>query len=363
LPVPIDRVRRTCFAVAPPYSDVNADDSLRHGYGKQKVGRARVRVVYDSGAWVERRRSRAENLYVLSYADGRREEHSGIGQGFYEPVAEITGFYPVNAGSDTVLLGWQGTSDPKLLVGQSPAVVDRQLTRMIGTNVLEEAVSLARADARDLHRDAKAKAAEAAELKGSLETLSGLGAAQEIVQAAEAAVHSAEALEETIAKARDTTTVLKTVRARGGAIRAGLSEAAKPVGDVGRLLVALNSVERQIREGMRLAGRLKALVAFWAAAEGILVAEVKAQSAGSIVAEVETLATRLTTAYNLKEVIDSCSQEIGVLSKRLQEAQVTQSSLRGTIAAELERNPACPQCGRLGICPHCGKPTVLGEIG
>lgn len=349
----------------PTYSDTVADDNLRHGRGEAKVSQVRVRVTYDNGSWVERRRSSSDNLYVLHYADGREEEHSGIGRGFYEPVAEITGFRPVDCGADNVLLGWQGASDPKLLVGESAQVVDRQLTRMIGANVPEEAVAAVRSDLRDTQKEVKGHEATVEDLGARVEALAGVDRVQEVVEASDIAVSQAEAMEQATVLAAGAYTQLTTAQKRLGPLTATINVVDGIVADAAAVLEAATHNVRVVEEASRLCQQREATVARLVIGgpklEG---AKSAAEVAATLLLEAQDLSQMCQQAAdattNLFEIVDKQQDVNGAIGRWESEA----TDLKAAIDAELEANPACPHCGRLGQCPHCGRSTVLeGDAG
>lgn len=341
-------------------NDGPAEDLLRHGHGDTKAKCARVRVVYDDGSWVERRRSSSENLYVLHYADGREEEHSGVGQGFCAPVAEITGFFPVAAGNDTVLLGWQGTADPKLLVGQSPAVVDRQLTRMIGSNILEEAVALAHADLTAKRRDAKTYQGTVERLGAQVQALAGVVEVGAMVDYAAEVYAEAKVLEQRSGQATASARNFEHWVLAAGELEGTLEYALEPVARAAELMGAaqLLSGRAEAAAGLVLTlHELDGLVASGGRATDLAgAAAAQAVAALSGATEVEK---RLQSIKGTLTQLQAAERDEATGREQLQNATTMAEGLQARIADELKRNPSCPVCGRLGSCPHCGQTTTL----
>lgn len=343
----------------PPYSDNNDADVLRHGRGQSKAAVASVRVVYDNGAWVERRRGRGENLYILHFADGHEEEYSGIGQGFYEPVAQITGFAPVSTGSnEKTVLGWQGVNDPKLLVGESAAVIDRQLTRMIGTNTLEAAVSLAHADVTDNRKQLKTVEKQAAVITDQLVGLAGLEEASALCQQAEDLGAEAATLDGKLAAGSTIAANMGPVASKVAAMGAQLPALVAHVERVSGLLTTCVEDNNLILSASELADRLQAATAKGAVADRLLPTLdeqlVVAQQALSAAEAMDQNIARVGAVVNDLDQVGQRSLQVDTTMASETQAM---DELKKQIDDELERNPACPQCGRVGVCPHCGQRT------
>ena len=343
----------------PPYSDNNDADVLRHGRGQSKAPVASVRVVYDNGAWVERRRGKSENLYILHFADGHEEEYSGIGQGFYEPVAQITGFAPVSTGSnEKTVLGWQGVNDPKLLVGESAAVIDRQLTRMIGTNTLEAAVSLAHAEVADGRKQLKTVEKQAAAIDEQLAALEGLEAAGALCQQAEELEAEASKLDAAVTTGSSIVAAMGPVIDRAVALGAGLPAAGAHTERVLGLLTACTEHHNLLLSASELADRLQAAVAKGAAADRLLpTLDVQLAACGVALEAASTIHQSIDRVGAVVNDLEQVKQRSEQVAATLGSETTAQDELKKQIDAELERNPACPHCGRVGVCPHCGQRT------
>lgn len=343
----------------PSYSDTNADDVLRHGHGDSKAPSASVMVEYEDGSWVERRRSRDENLYVLHYADGREEEHSGIGQGFYDPVAEITGFAPVATGSkEKVLLGWQGVTDPKLLVGESAAIVDRQLTRMVGTQPLEEAVSLAHSDLSDQRKRLKAAEKQAADLEQRLEKLAGLDEAEALCSNALGLEEEAGTLQAQVETGTSIIGRLRPTSSRLGVLDVGLPPVEAAATTARHMLEDAMGVDNTLLLASTLVQAIGAREQRAARSQQLIpVAEQAATRAVALLGEAATIEQTTGLVGSVVQSLQATGTKLQTTTQQVSAATAEEEALRAQVAEELERNPACPHCGRLGQCPHCGQRT------
>ena len=138
------------------FNSDDAKDEIRHTYyDGSKAPFARVRVTMDTGVWVERYRSATKNQYTIF--DGAKEEtYSSFGQGFFDKVGEATGIKPVCLdGKTTENVNLHGFYDPPMLLTRSPAQIDTILSRLMGSDVWEDAAALIAADLRKAQAAAK----------------------------------------------------------------------------------------------------------------------------------------------------------------------------------------------------------------
>jgi len=341
--------------VGPPYNDDPELDRLRHGVGEAKAGEAVVRVTFGDGGWVERRRSKGENAYILHFPDGREERHDGPGTGFYEPVSLVTRFFPVDVGGTETLIGWQGVHDAHMLVTDTPTQLDKRITRLVGSNTIEDAVSIGEASYRKLSQEAARLRAEAEEKEAEAEGYEGIDDALDAAMAARDA-------ESKLKDAASSLTQAKTVVEGFGKARVLLTSLGASVADaMSKLSKARESVANALGfyETIRKADDL---------ANQYIAQRVLADRGGSVIdSAVSTLREASVARDALKDVSDNLNAVTRVASAYTQakELLVTEttnldaveqkvSSVKSKRKHLMDELDICPHCGRPAICPHCG---------
>jgi len=147
---------RALAAVLYNWGAFNDDDTLDEVRYETENGvkapHFKIRIDLASGSWVERYRDKSTNKYTICKAGGTPQEHTAIGRGFYSPVGEVTGIFPV------ILDGKTETNpnirlleDPRFfIIGESPQRQDAILTRLVGIDIIEQAANEAEIDRRQL---------------------------------------------------------------------------------------------------------------------------------------------------------------------------------------------------------------------
>jgi len=147
---------RALAAVLFNWGAFNTDDALDEVRYEDPNGKKasyyRVRVTFADGAWVERYRNKSTNKYIICPAGGIPQEHTSVGRGFYKPVAEVSGLFPVSLdGREETTPNVKLPEDDRFFIlGQSPHTQDAILTRLVGVDVIEQAASDTESDRRRL---------------------------------------------------------------------------------------------------------------------------------------------------------------------------------------------------------------------
>jgi len=348
-------LRWVLFNDGPPYSDNANDDTLRYGQGDSKAPFARVRVTMDNGAWVERYRSAGRNEYHLCPAGGEEELHSGPGQGFYDPVGAITGIFPVDIAGDSMLIGWQGVFDSKLLVGDSAQAVDKQLTHMIGVNVLEAAARSAEGDKRTHTSAATHHREQLGSLNGALGQFDGLDHAEVVVAGASTAIMESDHAVQAVSSCREAA----SMRSRAAVVlgQLGVVDATVRAGkDKAALLLARARSFSENREAGAHASQSLVVANGLIACGSAMVTEAKQHVEHAAVLSAqsrEAVATTEGATYS-RIVFDAAAHALATNSVSMQTSQAVLTTLRKERELLLEQLDICPKCGRAGTCPHCG---------
>jgi len=135
------------------FSEDDALDEVRYSSGGgKKAHYFRIKLSFADGSWVERYRDKSTNMYTICKAGDTPQEHMAIGRGFYPPVGEVTGIFPIKLdGKTETIPNVRLLEDPHFfLIGESPQKQDAILTQLVGIDVIERAADEAVADRRQL---------------------------------------------------------------------------------------------------------------------------------------------------------------------------------------------------------------------
>ena len=122
-------------------------------------GRPRVSIDVDKKL-VERFKSKTENLYILTHADGKEDVHKAFGQGVPEQIKKHLNISPLNINFQL---------DSPFLLGKTPSEVARHYNELVNLEIIDKAISnIASAlwkEKKALENEKKVEAAKAEELK------------------------------------------------------------------------------------------------------------------------------------------------------------------------------------------------------
>jgi len=344
----------------PPFNDDPALDALRFSGKTGKADFARARVIMDDGGWVERYRSKQRNEYTLHFPDGREERHTGPGAGFYPPVAQITGIFPVDIAGDTLLIGWQGVFDSKLLVGESPATTDKQLTHMIGVNVLETAARDAEADHRSLTAEAKSKAEEAEALKAQMQQFEDLPAAEAAVERVAEAWAKLTAGENAVAVASTAASTITSLGPHIQRLSSAIGSAIEATSRAASILTEAEAIGVAVNQATQAAEQHKVSDALERRGAEVLktVADVVA-TANAIDYQERSICGQMEVAVSAYKVLGVAAAAGAEAEHRIEQYSQQLESLQEELAARLQEADVCPHCGRGRVCQYCGRETVI----
>jgi len=162
------------------FSNDDALDEVRYGpEGTAKADYFKVKLTFADGSWVERYRSKSTNMYTICNAEGTLQEHAAIGRGFYGPVGEVTGVFPVKLdGRTETTPNIKLMDDPQFfLIGESPQKQDAILTQLVGVDIIEQAADDTESDRRQLAQKINQFNADISELAEEKEKYSGIPSA------------------------------------------------------------------------------------------------------------------------------------------------------------------------------------------
>jgi len=154
------------------FNDDDALDEVRYeSENGVKAPHFRIRVDFANGSWVERYRDKSTNKYTICKAGGTPQEHTAIGRGFYGPVGEVTGIFPVALdGKTETNPNIRLLEDPRFfIIGESPQKQDAILTQLVGIDIIEQAADGAEIDRRQLVQKINQFKDDISELSSELE--------------------------------------------------------------------------------------------------------------------------------------------------------------------------------------------------
>lgn len=126
---------------------------VRHGAKQANVA---LRV---GGTWVQRRRSKAENVYQVADGDPHQLERGGA---VPKAVADLLNVGPVN---------FAGQHDPPFWLSDTPGRVAQALNEIVSLQEIDDVTAKAQAGVRDAQAQVKAAEREQKEADGELERL------------------------------------------------------------------------------------------------------------------------------------------------------------------------------------------------
>jgi len=140
-----------------------------------------VTVVFDNGWTITRRRAEYENVYEVTEPNGKKHVFDKVGREVPELVRKVTGFRSVVLDREPYFLNILRQHDPLFLITESPVSVHRQLSRLVDTDILEEASRVAQSDARKADTEIRYLSNEIAKCRDRLKDLAWLDATEEIL--------------------------------------------------------------------------------------------------------------------------------------------------------------------------------------
>lgn len=342
------------------FSTEEADDELRHVGPQGKADNARVVLLFSDGWELERFRSGAENSYRIRRPDGTEEVYHGPGIGFFEPAGEASGIFPVDVGGDSEQVGFQGVHDPEFLVCEGGARLDNRLTRMSGSNILEDAAAAASNDANALKSKARGERAEADKLQAALLPYAEL----------DVAIADQEAVTNAVLRLRDSGLMLSNAQQAAGRLAIAQAAADHARGAREQLTVGAQQATGLLE---RAEGSLSVLASAAGASGELRAANQTLQVLGASREALEGGSLPATAAIQRLEgsaaalaAARAAVTEFTVADSALTAARAaSQAALTGSAAAEQELQAAvatldiCPHCGRPDKCPHCGQGITI----
>lgn len=147
------------FNDGPTFSTDDSKDEIRSLKSDgTKVNAVRVKVEFSDGSWLERSRYGTRNCYLIN--DGNEtHEFNNVGSGFFEKVRELLSIGPVALdGKNAEALNIRDFFESRVfLLDRSPGQVDTVLSRLMGSDTIEDAQGLVGADLRSNRAELKTK--------------------------------------------------------------------------------------------------------------------------------------------------------------------------------------------------------------
>ena len=339
------------------YSDDDTKDEIRHQSSDGKKARhARVQVTFDDGRWVERYRGPGKNAYRI-FDGATTQEYLTVGQGFFQKISDVFHIQPPKLdGKNPECANIFGYFDEPFLLSRSPAQIDTILSRLMGSDIWEDASALVAADLRKAQQAAKAAGEQIASVETALGAYAGVDKGFALLEQAEALLAAKQACSEQSVKILKLSTRHEDTAASIGQLSFKIDKLSPLMQNAA---TALEQSEK-LREQMVEAGKQVVLFVrseeiqkdVEALEEEINGLEIRISAAGRIIEQVEQQAQqtdKLTAEMNrCKQIVRSAE---GVLML-INDIGVQIETLEKSVEAErVEFEQALEDAG---VCPLCG---------
>lgn len=335
----------------------NKDDALcevrYRDPGNPAARRAKFFAVtgeFADGSRVTRYRDADSNSYVIQRPGQEAVTYQAVGSGFFAPVGEVTGIYPLCLdGKTDYRLNVKLNTDPLFLLGESGQKQDDVLTRLLGLNVISAAETLTEKDIRELTADLNAATKEEAHLGAQAERLERAPAIKQQAEDLGADLKRLDALEARASRVAEMIRLMEGwKRQHDAAVRAG-SLLDRALAHLEKRSARAHDLSTQAQTGHRCL-----VVALEAREEG--------RRARAALLLLETEIPRL------EHLVDRAASQarIAARARELLEARTGLAGQRGTLAREEAALQAQLQQAQTqyqqalkdaGVCPLCGQPT------
>lgn len=310
-----------------------------------------VTAEFADGSQVTRYRDADRNEYRLQRPGEEPVIYEAVGSGFFEPVGQVTGIYPLCLdGKNDYRLSLKLNTDPKFFVlGESGQKQDDILTRLLGMNVISSAETLTEKDIRERTSELGAAHREEAQLSETLRRLSGAPEAKDQAEQLAGLTQQIDALD---ARARRARELLQSVAAMQGQKRVYEARIAL----LSRAVTELGDLNRKAREAAVQAqsGR-SVLNKVIQARQSREQATKQSQYLGVVIPHLagrwEQARERAQVARSARETLAMRDRLIGEKAAQAGREEATRGSL---CAAETEYQRTLQEAG---VCPICGQTT------
>jgi hypothetical protein len=287
---------------------------------------------------------------VIQGPDQEPVTYQAVGAGFFEPVGQVTGIFPLCLdGKTDYRLNVKLNTDHLFLLGESGAKQDDILTRLLGLNVISAAETLTEKDLRDLAGQLDARTKEEARLSAEVRRLQ---AAPEVKALAEHLDGKMRALTQADQKRDRAVQLLGTIeqyRAERTRCSQTIQVLQAAAGDLTGRLDRARGLAQQAGDGRRLLGALAR-----AREEGLAVgARVRylQEALGRLRDLTDTALRQAQAAQAARGVFDRITQ---LKEAREQHLARIQTIHQQTKDAEAAYQQALRDAG---VCPLCGHAT------
>lgn len=304
-----------------------------------------VRISFDDGSSVIRRRTAKENEYILEHSDGSQDviQKGSVGRGYVPDVGGFTGFQPtIWPNDEKVFLNFSNdANDGRFLLSDSATAVDVKLGSVMGVDVLERAVKKADTYATSNSRAASATEKEIAAKRIELERYVGL----------EEAIAACNYADKAAAASADATAAWKRTAECADRFRRSNAELTR-IGDgpevIGGCLTAISEAAEKSE-----AARRKCLTASG------LVAKMEA-STGPTAEQVELFGQAIATATAADDADKSAFLTFGAAAEARKRYIAAAKSIEATEAEQVEvESELAEAISSIDACPVDGRPHQL----
>lgn len=200
------------------WNDDNDRDEIRFVDDNGEIADSfTVTAHFESGLGIRRYRDSSTNMYAIQEPGTRTwDKLTAIGSGFYDPIGEHTGIFPVSLdGRSTDVINIKMMTDPPFfLLSESEKNQNRILTRLVGMDVVEAAEQDVSKDIRSLQSDLRDIETKCSEARETAEKYAPARDAVCLVAQAEKLVEQREELSKTIERGQKSLSQLNDVEKR-----------------------------------------------------------------------------------------------------------------------------------------------------